>query len=143
MRVPPAFAGGISPGLRAEFTVPDQPNRSFAAEVQRSAEAMDVQSGSMLVQLVAENPDGQLKPGSYAQLKLEPPRAAAAAVRIPSSALIFRGEGGLVEIRPVRISQDLGAELVIGEGVSLTDRVINSPADAIRSGDRVRVSQRG
>lgn len=152
VRVPQAFAGGISPGLKAEFTVPDQPNRAFAAEIQRSAEAMDVQSGAMLVQLVAENPDGLLKPGSYAQLKLEPPRMTAAAVRIPASALIFRGNGvavalvneaGLVEIRPVRISQDLGAELVIGEGVSLTDRVINSPSDAIRSGDRVRISQRG
>ncbi len=151
VRVPQAYAGFIAPGLKAEFTVPDHPNRRFTAEVQRSAEALDAQSGSMLVQLVVDNPDGALKPGGYAQLRLEPPRAGGEAVRIPSSALIFRATGvsvalvnaeGVVEIRPVRIAQDLGSELVIGAGLALTDRVIDSPADALRSGDRVRVAER-
>lgn len=151
VRVPQAYAGFIAPGLKAAFTVPDHPNRRFTAEVQRSAEALDAQSGAMLVQLVVDNAEGLLKPGGYAQLRLEPPQDGAAAVRIPSSALIFRGTGlsvavvdaaGKVEIRPVRIAQDLGAELVIGEGLALADRVIDSPSDALRSGDRVRVTER-
>jgi RND family efflux transporter MFP subunit len=153
VRVPQAFAGAIVPGLEARFTVPDQPDRVFTAELQRSADAMDVQSGTMLVQLVADNADGLLKPGSYAQVQLDlPASATSSAVRVPASALIFRREGtavavvngdGVVEIRPVRIAQDLGAELEIGSGLKLSDWVIDSPSDAIRSGDRVRVNQPG
>ena len=153
VRVPQAFAGAVVPGLRAGFTVPDQPDRVFAADLERSAGAVDEQSGSMLVQLVADNAEGLLKPGSYAQVRLElPPSAASAAVRVPASTLIFRREGtavavvngeGVVEIRPVRIAQDLGAELEIGTGLSLGDWVIDSPSDAIRSGDLVRVNRPG
>ena len=153
VRIPQAFAGSIVPGIKARFTVPDYPDRVFTAELQRSADAMDVQSGTMLVQLVADNADGSLKPGSYAQARLElPPSAGAATVRVPASTLIFRRDGtavavvdgdGVVEIRPVRIAQDLGAELEIGAGLGLDDRVVDSPSDAIRTGDRVRVNQPG
>jgi RND family efflux transporter MFP subunit len=153
VRVPQAFAGAVAPGLKAQFTVPDRPDRVFGAELERSADAVDVQSGTMLVQLVADNAEGLLKPGSYAQVRLElPPSAAAAAVRVPASALIFRREGtavavvnseGVVEIRPVRIAQDLGAELEIDSGLSLGDWIIDSPSDAIRSGDRVRMNRPG
>ncbi len=153
VRVPQAYAGAIAPGLAALFTVPDHPDREFTAILQRSAEAMDVASGSMLVQLTAENADGALKPGSYAQLRLElPPLAGAATVRVPSSALIFRRDGtamavvdgeGVVTIRPVRIARDLGSELEIGAGLSLEDWVIDSPSDSIRNGDRVRTVRQG
>ena len=149
IRVPQAYAAAISPGMRASFTVPEHPSRSFTAEVQRSADAMDATTGAMLVQLMADNADGALRPGSYAQLSLALPASlVASAVRIPASALIFRREGttvavvnaeGVVEIRPVRIDQDLGAELEIGAGLTRTDWVVDSPSDAIRSGDRVRI----
>lgn len=149
VRVPQAHAGAIAPGQAAVFTVPDQPDREFRATLQRSAEAMDVASGSMLVQLVAENADGALKPGSYAQLRLElPAQVGAATVRVPASTLIFRRDGtamavvdaeGMVSIRQVRIARDLGAELEIGAGLSLQDWVIDSPSDSVRSGDRVRM----
>ncbi len=153
VRVPQAYAGAITPGMSAVFTVPDQPGREFRAQLQRSAEAMDVASGSMLVQLVAENADGALKPGSYAQIRLElPPAAGIAAVRVPSSTLIFRRDGtamavvdaeGVVTIRPIRIARDLGAELEIGAGLSPEDWVIDSPSDSVRSGDRVRMVRQG
>ncbi len=153
VRVPQAHAGAIAPGLTALFTVPDQPDREFRATLQRSAEAMDVATGSMLVQLVAENAEGVLKPGSYAQLRLElPPAAGAATVRVPASALIFRRDGtamavvdaeGVVSIRPIRIARDLGAELEIGAGISPDDWVIDSPSDSIRGGDRVRPVRQG
>ncbi len=149
IRVPQAYAGAIVPGLQAEFTVPEYPNRSFSAEVQRSADAMDSQTGAMLVQLVAQNGDGALRPGGYAQLTLAlPPESMADSVRIPASALLFRREGtsvavvddrGVVALRQVRIDQDLGATLDIGAGLSRSDWVIDSPSDAIRSGDQVRV----
>ncbi len=149
IRVPQAYAAAITPGMQATFTVPEHPSRRFTGEVQRSAGAMDAATGTMLVQLLADNAEGALRPGGYAQLSLALPASlVASAVRIPASALIFRRDGttvavvnaeGVVEIRQVRIDQDQGAELEIGAGLSREDWVIDSPSDAIRNGDRVRV----
>ncbi|HEY4254033.1 MAG TPA: efflux RND transporter periplasmic adaptor subunit [Roseomonas sp.] len=148
IRVPQAFTAAIGTGVQAHFTVPEYPDRSFAAELTRSAGAVDAQSGSMLVQLTVDNADGALRPGSYAQVRLElPPEAGAAQVRIPASALIFRANGtsvavvdgqGKVTITQVRIARDLGAELDIASGLGQGDHVVDSPSDAIRSGDIVR-----
>jgi RND family efflux transporter MFP subunit len=148
VRVPQAYTGPMRPGVRAHFTVPEYPERSFTAELTRTADAVDAQSGSMLVQFTVDNPSGALKPGSYAQVRLElPAQTDVAQLRIPASALIFRASGtsiavvdgtGKVTVKPVRIARDLGAELDIASGLEGSDQVIDSPSDAIRSGDVVR-----
>lgn len=153
VRVPQAYTSAIVPGVRAQFAVPEYPNRSFTAELARTAEAVDPQSGSMLVQLTVDNPDGALRPGGYAQVRLElPPGSSGAQLRIPASALIFRASGtsvavvdgqGRVTVAPVRIARDLGAELDIASGLERGDRVIDGPSDAIRSGDQVRPIEGG
>ncbi|WP_149536494.1 efflux RND transporter periplasmic adaptor subunit [Siccirubricoccus phaeus] len=152
VRVPQAYTGSIRQGMKAEFSVPEYPDRSFTAELTRTADAVDVQSGAMLVQFTVDNADGALKPGGYAQVRLElPPQASAAPqLRVPASALIFRASGtaiavvdaeGRVVVKPVRIARDLGAELDIASGLERGDRVIDSPSDAIRSGDQVRPTE--
>lgn len=152
VRVPQAFTGPMGPGLRAQFTVPEYPERSFTAELTRTADAVDPQSGSMLVQFTVDNVSGALKPGSYAQVRLElPAQTGVAQLRVPASALIFRANGtsiavvdgaGKVTVKPVRIARDLGAELDIASGLEQSDQVIDSPSDAIRSGDVVRPNTR-
>jgi hypothetical protein len=44
-----------------------------------------------------------------------------------------------VKVKVVTISHDLGASVEVGAGLSLADRVIDNPPDAIRDGDPVRV----
>ncbi len=151
VRVPQAYAASIMPGITARFTVPEHGDQVFTAELTRTADALDVQSGSMLVQFTVNNQDDQLKPGGYAQVRIElPPQGGAAQVRIPASALIFRGDGtsvavvddqGKVSVKPVQIARDLGADLDISSGLTRDEWVINSPSDAIRSGDVVRPSR--
>jgi hypothetical protein len=46
-----------------------------------------------------------------------------------------------VTVKPVRIARDLGADLDIASGLEPGDRVIDSPSDAIRSGDQVRPTE--
>lgn len=151
VRVPQAYSASIGPGVTARFTVPEHSDRVFTAELTRTADALDVQSGSMLVQFTADNKEDLLTPGGYAQVRIElPPQAGNTQVRIPASALIFRSDGtsvavvdeqGKVAVRPVRIARDLGAELDISSGLERSDWVINSPSDAIRTGDQVRPSR--
>ena len=149
--VPQNYAAAIKPGVTAQFTVPDRPGQTFTADVVRLAGAVNAQSGAMLIQLLFDNKDGLLKPGAYAQVNFNIPQAktatAGTTVRIPASALLFRKEGtavavvdhnGQVAIRPVQIAQDLGAELAIGAGLSDQDTVIDSPSDAIATGDHVK-----
>jgi RND family efflux transporter MFP subunit len=148
--VPQNYASSFRPGMTARFTTPDHPDQTFSAVLERTSDAVNAASGSMLIQLLFDNRSGVLKPGAYAQVSLPtaPPTGAASAgpVRIPSSALLFRkegtavavvGEDGRVTIRPVTIARDYGAELAIGAGLSPSDRVVDSPSDAIANGDRV------
>lgn len=148
IRLPQAYAASIGPGVTARFTVPEHGDQAFTAQFTRTADALDVQSGSMLVQFTVDNETDELTPGGYAQVRLElPPRAGGTQVRIPASALIFRSDGtsvavvddqGKVAVKPVRIARDHGSVLDISSGLERNEWVINSPSDAIRTGDVVR-----
>lgn len=151
--VPQSYAASVKPGLVAHFTVPDHPDQTFTAELVRMAGAVNVQSGAMLIQLVFDNSAGLLRPGAYAQVSLDmpPPKDTpqTANLRVPASTLLFRKEGtsvavvgqdGVVRVQPIRIAQDFGVELAIGSGLKPTDLIIDSPSDAIETGDKVKFS---
>lgn len=146
--VPQAYQAQIFVGQRAQFNVPDHPDQEFNAQVVNFADAVDPQSGTMLVQLSYDNPDHALKPGGYAQVSLKLPRPSEAqALQIPSAALLFRSEGtsvavvdpsNHVSIRHIQILQDHGTELeVSAAGITPKDRIISNPPDAIDNGDQV------
>lgn len=142
--VPQSQLAGISDGMTAHFTLPDQPGQVFDAQVTHTAGAIDPESGAMLIQLVVDNADNALKPGGYAQVTLDlPSTAQASGVRIPASALLFRAEGTAVAVvgagnhvivKPVKIGRDDGKTLDIASGLSSGDWVIDNPSDAISSG---------
>lgn len=150
VRVPQGASAGVHPGIAASLTLPEYPGRTFAATMTRSAQAVDAQSGAVLVELQADNPDGALKPGAYAQVSFATGTGAASGVSLPGSAILYGsdgptvavvGPGDRVTVKPVKIARDEGASIVISAGVSPTDRVIDSPPDSIRSGDKVRVQK--
>ena len=99
------------------------------------------------MQLALDNADGALMPGGYANVRMSLARDAVP-LHIPASALIFDQQGLRVAtvtaadkilFKPVTISRDLGREVEIAGGITLDDRVINSPPDGIVDGDPVRV----
>ncbi|WP_260599998.1 efflux RND transporter periplasmic adaptor subunit [Sphingomonas endolithica] len=148
VRVPQGSSGQIHSGMQAKLTVPEFPGREFTATLTRSAGAVDPASGSVLVQLDADNQDGALKPGGYAQVRF--PLAAATGITLPASAVMVRESGTVVaivdaqnrvHIRPVTISRDEGAVVQIGAGLTGRERVVDTPPDAIAEGDRVRVQK--
>jgi RND family efflux transporter MFP subunit len=146
VHVPQGYSAQIGPGIHARLTLPEYPGRVFDALLVRSAGAVDNASGAVLVELQTDNPDGALKPGAFAQVTF-PIGSQPGTVRIPSSALIFTGSGttvavvdaqGKVAIRPVTIARDLGKQLEISAGITAADRVIDTPPDAIETGDAVK-----
>src|SRR4051812_34457330 len=69
VRVPQDYAPYIRPGMMVTFTVPQHPGRVFQAQLVASASTVASATGTMLVQFRAENSDGTLQPGGYAEIK--------------------------------------------------------------------------
>jgi len=146
--VPQMYAPGVRPGVRASITVPERPGVKFDATVESTSNAVNRESGALLVQLSMDNSKGELLPGSYADVELDVGKQVNA-VTIPSSALIFDANGlhvaavdadNRVVMKPVQIALDQGKTVMIASGLSVSDRVIDSPPDALAQGDRVQVN---
>ncbi len=148
VQVPQELSAQIHAGLSAHLQLPQFPDRTFAATVATTADAIDPASRTLLVELHAENPDGALKPGTYAEVHFDlPPQSNM--VRIPASALIFRqhglqvalvGKDDLVQLRPVKLGRNLGTDVEVLAGLTTQDRLIDSPPDSLADGDHVKVA---
>lgn len=154
VRVPQAYAARMREGFVARFTVPDYQERRFEAHLLHSADAVDSQSGTMLVQLVYDNAENLLKPGAYAQISFTfhgPGPQVPPSARIPASSLLFRRDGTTValvddsnhvHIQPISIMTDFGTELEV-TGLTPRSRVIDNPPDDIAEGDPVKPREDG
>jgi multidrug efflux pump subunit AcrA (membrane-fusion protein) len=148
VQVPQSMSAGIHTALAAELYLPQYPNKVFKAQVATTSNAISPTARTLLVELHADNPDGLLQPGTYAEVHFELP-GNPSVVRIPSSALIFREDGLQVavvgrderaQLRRVTLSRDLGTDVEVLSGLGTDDRVIESPPDSLVSGDLVRVA---
>jgi RND family efflux transporter MFP subunit len=148
VNVPQNYVPSVTIGTHAEIVVPEHPGKTFPATVTASAQAVDVASGTTRMQLIVDNPDGELMTGAYANVRLELHRPELA-INVSASALMFDqngmyvatvGSDDRVSLKPVTIARDLGKEVEIAAGLSADDRVIESPPDGIEAGDRVRIA---
>lgn len=151
VNVPQSYLPGIRMGSKATVTVPEYAGRTFPATVEASAQSVDISSGTTRMQLAIENPNKELRPGAFANVKISLTRDVQP-LSIPSSALIFNASGLRVAtvssgdkilFKPVTISRDLGREIEIATGLSPDDRIVLSPPDGIADGDQVRVAGSG
>ncbi|WP_428332173.1 efflux RND transporter periplasmic adaptor subunit [Novosphingobium sp.] len=157
VKVPQSYAAMIHPGIPATLEVPEYPNRAFPAVLVRSAGAVDVQSGSVLVELQADNTDRALKPGAYTQAHFHA-TGGDGSLSLPGSAILYgtagpsvavvpaNGKGDangekVVTMRPVKIVRDDGNVVRVTGAISPNDTIVDSPPDAIHTGQKVRVTQ--
>src|SRR5437588_7759014 len=147
VNVPQTYVPAIRIGAKAVITMPEYPNRTFAATVEASSLSVDVNSGTTRMQLALDNSAGELMPGGYANVRLNLQRDAVP-LHIPASALIFNKDGlrvatvgpdDKVLFKTVTIARDLGKEIELASGLAADDRVITAPPDGIADGDQVRV----
>jgi RND family efflux transporter MFP subunit len=147
-QVPQQLSAGIQAGLTAELHLPQYPDKTFKAAVATTSSAINTSARTLLVELHADNPDGLLQPGAYAQVDFELP-SSPNVVRVPTSALIFRergmevatiGPGDKIELKPVTLGRNLGTEVEVLKGLTASDRLVNSPPDSLATGDTVRIA---
>ena len=148
VQVPQQLSAGIGQGLVAELHLPQYPNKTFKATVATTSNAINVSARTLLVELHADNPDGLLQPGAYAGVDFELP-STPDVVRIPTSALIFREHGmevatigpdDKIELKPITLGRNLGTEVEVIKGLTIADRVVNSPPDSLAAGDEVHIA---
>ena len=148
VNVPQSYVPAIRIGAKARISMPEYPNRTFDATVEASSQSVDISSGTTRMQLALDNPNGELMPGGYANVRMGLERDAVP-LHIPASALIFNGSGlrvatvgvdDKVRFKAVTIARDLGKDIELGSGISADDRVIVAPPDGLADGDQVRVA---
>ena len=149
VQVPQQLSAGIHPGMTADLTLPQYPDKTFKSTIATTSSAINMSARTLLVELHADNPDALLQPGAYAQVTFQLPTDPNV-VRIPTSALLFReqglqvamlGPGDKVELKPVKLGRNLGTDVEVVSGLTASDRVVNSPPDSLAAGDVVRVAE--
>ncbi len=136
-------------GLKASVRLPSDPEGT--ARVGR-VEFLDnaVQNGSGTVNLRAtlSNADHHFWPGQFVDVKLVL-TTEKAAVLIPNEAAQISQKGPFVyvvnaddtaELRPVKLGQRQGDQVVVTDGVAANDRVVVTGQMLVRPGGKVRVA---
>jgi len=147
--VPQNYAQQIKAGMTAQLEIPELPGQRFDAKLAANSRAVNTGTGTMLIELLVDNADRTLLPGAYGNVHFSAP-SAANQLQIPVTALVFRKEGmtvatlnadNRVQFRVIQIGQDLGSAVQVVSGLLASERIIDSPPDALEQGDQVRLAE--
>jgi membrane fusion protein, multidrug efflux system len=146
VQVPQAFLAELSPGIKATLHLPGQ-KETFDAALVSTSNAVTETSRTSLVELQADNPDGKLWPGAFAEVHFHIP-ADPNTLTVPLTALVFGAKGmqvaaldgdDKVVLKPVAVGRNFGNKVQIESGLALADRLVDSPLESTQTGDKVSV----
>ena len=148
VNVPEEYSQGVRVGMTANLALAEFPGRTFQGKLIRTADAINVTTRTLLIEVDVQNPTGTLLTGSYAEVHLQIPTEASTYL-LPVNTLIFRSEGlhvgivkdGKVALAAVTAGHDFGNEIEIVAGLKANDQVIVNPPDSIVSGQQVQIVQ--
>jgi len=147
VNVPQVYSRAARTGLTAELTLKEFPGRRFTGTLARTASSIEVASRTLLTEIDVDNSKGELLPGSYAEVHIQLPTAAAT-LTLPVDALIFKSDGlqvaivdkaNRIALVPVSAGRDFGDTVEIVSGLSGGERIIANPPDSLDAGQTVRV----
>jgi len=148
VNVPEEYSQGIKVGMTADLVLAEFPGRKFQGKLVRTADAINVTTRTLLIEIDVDNPMGTLLTGSYAEVHLAVPTQASTFL-IPVNTLIFRSEGlhvgivrdGKVALTSVTPGHDFGNQIEIVSGLRPDDQIIINPPDSIVQGQAVQIVQ--
>jgi RND family efflux transporter MFP subunit len=148
VNVPEEYSQGVKIGMTANLALAEFPGRTFQGKLVRTADAINVTTRTLLIEVDVQNPTGTLLTGSYAEVHLQIPTHASTYL-LPVDTLLFRSEGlnvglvkdGKVEISAVTAGHDFGDQIEIVAGLKANDQIIVNPPDSVVSGQPVQIVQ--
>ena len=148
VNVPEEYSQGIKVGMTADLSLAEFPGRKFQGKLVRTAEAINMTTRTLLIEIEVDNPTGTLLTGSYAEVHLKV-ATQASTLLLPVNALLFRSEGlrvgvvkdGKVVLSAVTPGRDFGNQIEVVSGLQPADQVIINPPDSLVSGQQVQIVQ--
>jgi RND family efflux transporter MFP subunit len=148
VNVPEEYSRGIKTGMTADLALTEFPGRTFQGTLVRTAEAINMTTRTLLVEIDVANPTSTLLTGSYAEVHLKVASQPSTFV-IPVNTLIFRSEGlrvgvvkdGKVTLTVVTPGHDFGNQIEIVSGLKPDDQIILNPPDSVINGQQVQIVQ--
>ncbi len=147
VNVPQGFLGELAPGVKATLHLPGQ-KETFEAELVSTSNALAENSRTALIELQADNADGKLWPGAFAEVHFHIP-ADADTLSVPLTALVFGAHGmqvaaldddNKVALKSVVVGRNLGNRVEIESGLLPSDRLVDSPIESTQTGDKVNIA---
>jgi RND family efflux transporter MFP subunit len=148
VRVPEAFAAVTKPGLDADLRFAEHANRTFAARVVRTSNALDPIARTLQVELELDNAKSEIFPGAYAEVHFKIP-AGAETLRLPANTVLFRSaglqvatldSGQRVTLKSIVQGRDFGNTIEVLSGLAPNEVVVLNPPDSITDGVEVRIA---
>lgn len=135
----------VKVGLPATLSVSEIPGKTFEGRVTRIAYALDDSTKTMGTEIEITNPDGALRPGMYASIKISLERRTGA-LRVPAEAIVtqkgkpfvFTVAGGKARKVALRTGLDDGVNVEVLDGLSAEDMVVVAGAQALSDGQVCR-----
>jgi len=148
VNVPEEYSRGMNVGMTADLALAEFPGRTFQGKLVRTAEAINMTTRTLLIEIDVANPTNTLLTGSYAEVHLKVPNQSSTFI-IPVNTLIFRSEGlrvGVVKDQKVTLTavtpgHDFGNQIEIVAGLKPDDQVIINPPDSVVTGQQVQIVQ--
>ncbi len=147
VNVPGVYVSEARPGVKTNIDVPGYADRVFKGTIVRTANAIDLNTRTLMVEVDIPNPKHELLPGAYGQVHLQLPITHPALI-IPVDTMLFRSEGLRVvtvdannhaHLQVITVGRDWGTKIEVLTGLTPRDRVINNPPDSITENEAVHV----
>jgi RND family efflux transporter MFP subunit len=143
--IPEQAVSNIRVGQSVSVSVSAYPDRNFSGMVHHVSPSVTPNSRTLTVEARVENPDGLLKPGQFATVRILQPESDPA-VLVPARAVhtesgtsrVYVIKDGRAQQRLVQLGQAEGDLVEIKSGVSADEQVATSNVELLSDGMQVR-----
>ena len=143
--VPEAYTAEMKAGAEIAFTVAAYPGQSFSGKVARIAQAVEVNTRTMAVELDVANRDGRRAPGTFCQVRW-PVRRSGPSLFVPSASVatttdrtfVIRIRNGKTEWVDVKTGLTSGPLVEVFGDLRAGDEIAARGTDELRPGTDVR-----
>jgi membrane fusion protein, multidrug efflux system len=147
--VPEAYSADTRSGTEIGFTVAAYPGQRFSGKVARIAQAVDVNTRTMAVELDVPNGDGRLAPGTFCQVQW-PVRRSGPSLFVPSASVatttdrtfVIRIRNGKTEWVDVKTGLTSGPLVEVFGDLRAGEEIAGRGTDELRPGTEVRPRER-
>ena len=145
--IPERMAPWIDSGRPVDLVVDAYAGRTFTGKVTRISPAVNTSTRAFPFEALVPNPDGALKPGTFARVHVESAKVDEV-LTLPFAALqyrygtnrVFVVKGDRLEMRELQVGERLGERIEVTSGVKPGERVAVTNVETLNGGERVVVT---